>query len=117
MGDQHTDLSGEPIPALLIGSKLEDPITVSSVSAQSAAVNAKGSSGTRVVALYYKSTDDNCHIAVGADPTATTNDRPLPSNVETYFSVANGHKLAAIQNSTSNAQNGAGGGTLHITQI
>lgn len=119
MGDtrQGRDETGAPIPALQVGSVLGDPITVGSASVQSDAIAALGSSGSRVLALYYKSTDGECHIAVGVNPTASTSDRPLPANVETYVVVDDAEKLAVIRGSTDNAQNGGSGGTLFVTQI
>lgn len=114
---EHKDYDGHGIPALLVGSKLQDPLTVSSVSIQSNAVSAVGESGTRIVTLYYKSTDDECHFVAGLDPTATTNDEPLPSRVATAVTIKDGDKLAFIQNSTDNAVSGASGGSLFITQI
>lgn len=56
---------------------------------------------------------DGAHIAIGANPTATTSDTPLGSSgsagVE-YFSIAPGEKVSAI------GQSGVTSGTLYVTE-
>lgn len=117
MAEQHYDETGAGIPALHIGVELQDPITVDSTSTQSNVVSAVGPNGTRIVALYYSSTDDFCHIASAANPTATTGSRVLPSHVDIEYTINSGDKLAVIANSTTHAKNAASGGHLFITQI
>lgn len=56
---------------------------------QSAALNA----ATRFVRII---ADADCHIAVGADPTATTSGMKLISGQAEYFGVTPGHKIAAV---------------------
>ena len=41
-------------------------------------------------------TDATCHIAVSADPTATTSSMRLGADSVEYFGVARGHKIAVI---------------------
>jgi len=56
---------------------------------QSAALNAS----TRFVRLI---ADADCHIEVGADPTATTSNMRLQADTTEYFGVTAGHKIAVI---------------------
>ncbi len=56
---------------------------------QSAALNA-ATRFMRVIA------DADCHIAVGANPTATTSVMKLISGQAEYFGVTPGHKIAAV---------------------
>lgn len=51
----------------------------------------------------------NCHLAFGADPTATTNSFYLPANVPIAISIDSAHKIAAIRNTAD--------GNLYITPI
>lgn len=41
--------------------------------------------------------DADCHVAVGADPTATTSGVPMTAGQAEYFAVTGGHKIAVIQ--------------------
>ena len=56
---------------------------------QSSALNA----ATRFVRFI---ADADCHIAVGANPTATTSGMKLISGQAEYFGVTPGHKIAAV---------------------
>lgn len=49
------------------------------------------------------------YIAIGASPTATTSDIPMPANTPEYFIVPPGAKVSAIQASS--------GGNLHVTEV
>lgn len=49
------------------------------------------------------------YIAIGASPTATTSDIPMPANTPEYFVVPPGSKVSAIQS--------ASGGNLHVTEM
>lgn len=49
------------------------------------------------------------HIAIGASPTATTNDVYLPANVVEYFIITPGHKVSAIRSASD--------GVLHVTEL
>lgn len=72
----------------------------------SAAISNAVGSQTRVVRLY--ATQD-CYVAVGASPTATTSDMPLPAGAIEYIKINPGEKVAAVQIST--------GGNLHVTEM
>ncbi len=50
-----------------------------------------------------------CHVAVGASPTATTASAKLPALVPEYMVVTPGQKIAAIRTTTS--------GTLYVTEV
>ena len=69
----------------------DQPVTISSVSAQSAAFNEKTS-------LVRVQTDTACFITFGTNPTATTSKTPIAVNVPEYFAVPVGekYKIAAI---------------------
>lgn len=58
-------------------------------STQSSALNAS----TRFVRVI---SDADCHIEVGANPTATTSSLKLMSGSAEYFGVTPGHKIAVI---------------------
>ena len=49
------------------------------------------------------------HIAIGANPTATTADMLLPANSPEYFLVPMNSKVSAVQASA--------GGDLHVTEM
>jgi hypothetical protein len=49
------------------------------------------------------------HIAIGASPTATARDCPLPASVPTIFPCAQGDKVSAVQS--------AAGGNLHVVEL
>jgi hypothetical protein len=49
------------------------------------------------------------HIAIGASPTATTSDIPVPANTPEYFIVPPGSKVSAIRSADS--------GTLYVTEM
>lgn len=49
------------------------------------------------------------YVAVGASPTATTSDIPMPADTPEYFVVPPGAKVSAIQASS--------GGNLHVTEM
>jgi len=60
--------------------------------------------GATVVRLY---STVLCHIAIGADPTATAAGMPLPAGVAEYFTCNATDQVAVIQDSA--------GGTLYVT--
>lgn len=64
-------------------------ITVTGSSQQSALFNAEA----RLVRLHAQVA---CHIAVGSNPTATTNSMRLAEGQTEYFGVVPGHRLAVI---------------------
>ncbi len=49
------------------------------------------------------------HVAIGASPTATTRDYPLPASYPQIFPVAAGDKVSAVQS--------AAGGNLHVVEL
>ncbi len=49
------------------------------------------------------------HVAIGANPTATTRDYPLPASYPQIFPVAAGDKVSAVQS--------AAGGNLHVVEL
>ena len=68
----------------------EQVVAIGASSAASSAFNAS----TRFVCLTPKA---DCHIQIGATPTATTSLLPLTSGQAYYFGVTPGHKVAVIQ--------------------
>jgi len=64
------------------------------------------SSGITVVRVWLSTAG---YIAIGAAPTATTSDIPMPANVPEYFIVPPGSKVSAIQS--------ASGGNLFVTEM
>lgn len=66
--------------------------------------NGVGSS-TQVVRVWLSTAG---YIKIGASPTATTSDIPMPANVPEYFIVSPGDKVSAIQASS--------GGNLNVTE-
>jgi hypothetical protein len=61
-----------------------------------------------VDAVYLTATE-NCYVAWGASPTATTSDMYLAKDWPYCMKIAVGEKLAALQVST--------GGTLYVTEV
>lgn len=68
----------------------EQTVAIGGSSAASSAFNAS----TRFVCLTPKA---DCHIQIGATPTATTSLLPLTAGQVYYFGVTPGHKVAVIQ--------------------
>ncbi len=68
----------------------QTPLAIGATSAASSAFNAS----TRFVCLTPKA---DCHIQIGATPTATTSLLPLTAGQVYYFGVTPGHKVAVIQ--------------------
>ena len=65
----------------------EQKVTISGTSAQSAAF------GCKVIRVH---TDVACHVAFGANPTATTSNMRLQADTTEYFGVTPGNKVAVI---------------------
>ena len=87
------DINGQPLQAVGLGASQR--VAVGAASAQSAAVGAS----TTLVRLV--ATTD-CHVAVGADPTAdATSSALLPAGVPEYIEIYPGHKVAVIQNNAA----------------
>lgn len=76
-------------------------VAIGAASAASAAV------GVRTTIVRVAATAD-CHIVIGANPTATANDTPLFAKQPEFFAIVPGEKIAVIQSS--------GAGTLFITE-
>jgi hypothetical protein len=76
-------------------------VTTSGTSAQSSATQGT----TTIVQLY---ADQDCYVAFGSNPTATTSTMFLPLGQILYVGVTPGHKIAVIQSTTA--------GTLFITE-
>ena len=55
---------------------------------------------TRIVRLVCTT---DCHIAIGADPTATTSSTFLPAYSVEYFKLVGGDKIAAIKATSAGA--------------
>lgn len=85
------DQRGQWVPVALEPAITDQAVTISAVSAQSAALNAL----TTVVRLQ---TDTACWVLFGTNPTATTSKKPLNAGQTEYFCVpANSNfKIAAI---------------------
>lgn len=64
------------------------------------------SSGITVIRVWLSTAG---YIAIGAAPTATTSDIPMPANTPEYFVVPPGSKVSAIQS--------ASGGNLFVTEM
>jgi hypothetical protein len=95
-----SDNNGHDVQAVALGLNQAVSFT-SSGSAATAAVGV----ATRIVRLV--ATVD-CHVAFGADPTATTSSMLLPAGSVEYVAITPGHKVAARGASAS--------GTLHVTE-
>jgi len=68
---------------------IAEQVVTFTTTTQSAAAN----HSTRFVRVI---SDADCHIAVGANPTATTSNMKLISGQAEYFGVTPGHKIAAV---------------------
>lgn len=92
---EYNDLGGVPGNWLMSGQEPslveQTPITSSGTSQQSAAFG----STTRLIRIH---TDGIISIAIGPNPTATTNSKRLAANQTEYFSVYPGHRIAIITN-------------------
>ena len=71
------------------GSATNQSVTIGTSSAQSAAFAAT----TKVVRL---SSNNNCFLAFGSNPTATTSSTYLAANTDEVFKIDGGMKIAAI---------------------
>ena len=69
----------------------QTPVVIGGGSLQSAAF----AENTRVIRVH---TDSICSIAIGANPTATANNKRLLAGATEYFGVVPGHLLAVITN-------------------
>ncbi|MFN7227201.1 MAG: hypothetical protein ACK5UY_08195 [Holosporales bacterium] len=89
----------EPLPFIQPNSAADVTLALTATSAQTAALTAVL---VRVVATVA------CHLAIGANPTATTSNLYLPANLPEYFLIDSGQKIAAVKTT------GAADGQLFI---
>lgn len=90
------------VPTLVFGLGTSQALTFTGTSAQSAVVGAT----TRIVRLV---ATQACFVSIGASPTAVANTSIyLPANTVQYVSITGGHRVAAIQATTT--------GSLYITE-
>ena len=85
-------MSSDPravVPVAETPALVDQAISISSTSAQSAAFGAT----TRFIRVQ---SDTACWLLFGANPTATNAKMPLAANVPEYFGVVAGQKVAAI---------------------
>ena len=99
MSHQPVDKNSKGFQAIYIGTN--QTVSITGTSAQSSAFQ----TGARIVRLF--ATQD-CFVAIGSNPTATTSDCFMPSGLVQYFGVQEGQKLAVIRSSSN--------GTLYITE-
>jgi hypothetical protein len=92
------DLNFRNIPCVGIGAAQRVSFDASTQSTATATT-------TRIVRVV--ATTD-CHIAIGSNPTATTNSTFLPAYSIEYFKIVGGHKVAAIKATTA--------GVLFVTE-
>lgn len=83
--------TGNPLPVVELPPLATQRITNGATSVQSLAFNAQ----TRMIGVH---TDAIVSIAVGANPTATTNDKRMAANTTEYFFVEAGQRIAVINN-------------------
>jgi hypothetical protein len=91
---EHTSpriLHGNPLPVAELPPLATQRLTNGGASVQSSPFNAQ----TRMVGIH---ADTVISIAIGANPTATTNDRRLAANTTEYFAVSPGQRVAVINN-------------------
>ena len=74
-------------PAIFV----QTPVAIGGGSLQSAAFNG----ATRVIRVH---TDAICSVKIGANPTATADDKRMAANTTEYFGVVPGDKIAVITN-------------------
>jgi hypothetical protein len=86
-----TDGVGRQTPVGYEPALATQKVTISGVSAQSAAFNTK----TTFVRLH---TDAICSIVFGSNPTAAVTDPRMPLDAVEYFGVIGGQKVAVITN-------------------
>lgn len=103
------NILGRQVELMRLGGTVEI-VAFSGTSAQSSAITVPSELGSpgnagQIVELL---ADQDCHIAVGSNPTATTSSHKLKANIPYRFTIASGYRIAVIQNTT--------GGNLQIVQ-
>lgn len=96
------DDNGNPVPAFRYGATHKVAFT-----AGAAGTIANGVDERCKLVLVWADVD--CHIAIGAAPAATVNDKPLTAKVDTPVALTPGHKVSAIGQSAA--------GTLYVTEL
>jgi hypothetical protein len=86
---RETSVHGAIMPVAQMPPLAEQTVEIAGASAQSAAFNA----ATQYICLVAKA---DCHISIGANPTATNSLKPLTAGQDHYFGVTPGHKVAVI---------------------
>lgn len=94
-------LNGKTVPAFKLGTTQKVAYT------GTAGTIASGVGATTELVRVWCSSD--AHVAVGANPTATTSDMPVTGGLGEIFALAPGDKISAIQQSE--------GGTLYVTEL
>lgn len=82
------DINGQPLQAVGLGATQKLAIGGSSVQSTAATAAARL---VRLVATV------DCHVAIGENPTATTDSALLPASAAEYFEILAGQKVAVIQ--------------------
>lgn len=83
--------NGNPLPVAELPPLATQKLSNGATSVQSSAFAA----ATRMIGVH---ADAVVSVAIGPNPTATTNDRRLPANATEYFFVGAGQRLAVINN-------------------
>lgn len=89
----HLDANGNPVPIFSPGDSTTNATLVvngSSASSKSAVISDTEITTVQIVA------DDDCHLAFGADPTATTSTYFLPGNQIIELAIKPGHKISVL---------------------
>lgn len=89
------------VPAFPIGTTQKIAYT------DTAGVIASGVGADTKLVRIWCSTD--AHVAVGAAPTADTDDMPVSAGIPEYFAIDPGQKVSAVRQSSS--------GTLYVTEL
>lgn len=81
------------------------PITGTGGSENRSFTSSSAQSSTLRGGIYAISADQDCYIAVGSNPTATTTSFRIPSNTLLYIKVEKDDKIAAIRQTTDGTLN------------
>lgn len=82
---------GNPLPVVQLPPLATQKLTNGGASVQSAVFNSQ----TRIIGIH---PDAIVSIAIGTNPTATTNDKRMAANTTEYFFVEAGQRVAVINN-------------------
>jgi hypothetical protein len=90
-----TEFSELPLDAKLAAPQMPmtPEVTTQSVTFTTSTQSAAFSAATRFVRIV---ADANCHVAFGANPTASTSSMRLTADASEFFGVVPGQKVAAI---------------------